>query len=76
MHILDKISTLLITKQWYPETTEFCVDIKIKGLPGSSVVKTLPSKAGGMGSIPVRELRSHMPLGQKKTQKHNTEATL
>ena len=36
---------------------------------GGPVVKTSPSNAGGEGSIPGRELRSHMPHGQKtKTQ--------
>ena len=33
--------------------------------PGGPVVKTLPSNAGGEGSIPGRELRSHMARGQK-----------
>ena len=33
--------------------------------PDSPVVKTSPSNAGGSGSILVRELRSHMPRGQK-----------
>ena len=32
--------------------------------PSSLVVKTLLSVARGSGLIPVRELRSHMPLGQ------------
>lgn len=52
MLILDKISPLLTTKHWYPETTELCTDIKMKGLPGSSVVKTLPSSEGSVGLIP------------------------
>ena len=34
--------------------------------PGGPVVKTSPSSAGGVGSIPgPGELRSHMPRGQK-----------
>ena len=33
--------------------------------PGNAVVKTPPSRAGGAGSVPVRELRSDMPRGQK-----------
>jgi len=36
-----------------------------RDLPGGPVVKALSSNAGGVGSIPVRELRSHMPLSQK-----------
>ena len=36
-----------------------------EGLPGGPVVKTSPSNAGGMASVPDGELRSHMPLGQK-----------
>ena len=39
----------------------YCMDF-----PGSPVVKILHSNAGGAGSIPVRELRSHMTHGQKK----------
>ena len=38
------------------------------------MVKTLPSIAGGVGSILVRELRSHMPRGQKtKTQNRSKD---
>ena len=75
MLILDKISPLLITKHWYPETTELCTDIKMKGLPGSSVVKTLPSKAGGMGLIPGQGTK--IPHASRaKNQKHNTETAL
>ena len=33
--------------------------------PSNAVVKTPPSRARGAGSIPVRELRSDMPRGQK-----------
>ena len=33
--------------------------------PGGPVVKTLPSNAGGAGSVPGWELRSHMPCNQK-----------
>ena len=33
--------------------------------PGILGVKTLPSGAGGAGSIPTEELRSHMPQGRK-----------
>ena len=40
--------------------------------PGGPVVKTLPSNTGGAGPIPGRELRSHMPCGQKT----KTEAIL
>ena len=44
--------------------------------PGSQVVKTLPSKAGGEGSTPGRELRSYMPQGQKtKTQNRSNLVT-
>ena len=32
---------------------------------GSPVIKTLPSNAVGVGSSLVRQLRSHMPPGQK-----------
>ena len=34
-----------------------------RDFPGGPVVKTLPSIAEGVGSIPVGELRSHMPWG-------------
>ena len=44
-------------------------------LPDGPVVKILPSNTGGAGSVLVRELRSHMLLGQNKT-KHKTEAIL
>ena len=33
--------------------------------PGGPVVKTPPSKAGGVGRSLVGELRSHMPRSQK-----------
>ena len=36
--------------------------------PGSLMIKTLPSSAGGAGLIPGQELRSHMPHDQKKTK--------
>ena len=36
-----------------------------KDFPGGPVVKTSPSNSGAEGSIPVRNLRSHMP-GAKK----------
>ena len=36
---------------------------EIRDFPGGLVVKTLPSIAEGTGSIPVGELRSHMPWG-------------
>ena len=36
-----------------------------RDFPGGPVVETLPSNAGGTGSIPVGVLRSHMPHGQK-----------
>ena len=34
-------------------------------LPGGQVVRSLPSSAGGAGSVPDGELRSHMPVCQK-----------
>ena len=37
--------------------------------PGSSVVKTSPSNAGGAGSIPGQELRSHMPRPESQNMK-------
>ena len=41
-----------------------------EGLPSGPVVRTLPSSAGATVPSPVRELRSHMPWGQKnKKQK-------
>ena len=36
--------------------------------PGSLMIKTLPSSAGGAGLIPGQESRSHMPHDQKKTK--------
>ena len=41
-------------------------------IPSGPVVKTRASNAGGAGLIPGRELRSHMPRGQKTKQKNNT----
>ena len=38
----------------------FYLGSRIKDFPGGPVVKTVSSSAGGMGSIPGRELRSHM----------------
>ena len=38
---------------------------KNRDFPGSPVIKTLPSNAVGVGSSLVRQLRSHMPPGQK-----------
>ena len=47
----------------------------MKGLPCSSVVKTLPSKAGGTGSIPGQGTK--IPHASRaKNQKHNTETAL
>ena len=44
--------------------------------PGGPVVKTSPSNAGGEGSIHGRELRSHMPRGQKtKTENRSNLVT-
>ena len=40
--------------------------------PGGPVVKTSPSNAGDAGSIPGRELRSHMPWGQKTKTKNRS----
>ena len=36
---------------------------KNRDFPGGPVVKTLPCNAGNADSIPVGELRSHMPRG-------------
>ena len=48
----------------------------LRDFPGDPVVKTSPSNAGGEGSIPGRELRSHMPQGQKtKTQNRSNLVT-
>jgi len=48
---------------------------KSRGLPGGPVVKTLPSDAGGMGSIPVQRVRSHVSCSQKPKQKTNNIVT-
>ena len=37
--------------------------------PGGPVVKTLPSNAGGLGSISSQETRSHMPQLKPGTAK-------
>ena len=37
----------------------------LRDFPGASVVETSPSRAGGSGSIPGWELRSHMTQGQR-----------
>ena len=42
-------------------------DARVWDFPYGPVVKTLPSNAGGMGSVPVGELRSHMLWGAAKT---------
>ena len=48
----------------------------IKANPGASlVVKTLPSDTGGMGSIPVQRVRSHVSCSQKPKQKTNNIVT-
>ena len=39
--------------------------------PGGPVVKTLPFRADGMGSILGQELRFHMIRGGKKNQQNN-----
>ena len=46
-----------------------------RDFPGGPVVKTSPSNSGGEGSIPLRNLRSHMS-GAKKLKKCKTEAIL
>ena len=40
-----------------------------RDLLGVPVVKTLPSNPGGVGSIPVKELKSHMPRNQNAKTK-------
>jgi len=40
------------------------------------VVKTLPSNARVQVRSLLRDLRSHIPLGQKQTKHKNTEAIL
>ena len=40
-----------------------------RDLLGVPVVKTLPSNAGGVGSIPIKELKSHMPRNQNTKTK-------
>ena len=46
--------------------------LKNRDFPGSPVIKTSPSNAVGAGSSLVRQLRSHMPPGQKPKQKTET----
>ena len=49
---------------------------KYGDFPRSPIVKTSPSTAGDVGSIPGQGLRSHMPLGQTtKTQNRNNIVT-
>ena len=48
---------------------------KFRDFPGGPVVKTLPSNAGGAGSVPGGGAKIHMPPGQKKL-KHQGEAIL
>ena len=43
-----------------------------RDFPGGPVVKTSPYNAGGTGSIPAGELRSHMPYGQKTKAENRT----
>ena len=52
------------------------LELDMGDFPGGPVVKTSPSNAGGEGQIPGRELRSHMPQGQKtKTQNRSNLVT-
>ena len=46
-----------------------------QGFPGGPVVKTLPSNAGGEGSIPGQRAKIPHASGPKKL-KHKTEAIL
>ena len=48
---------------------------KFRGFPGGSVVKSLPSNAGGVGLIPGRRAKIPQAL-QPKNQKYKTEAML
>ena len=43
----------------------FSLQESFLGLTGGPVVKNLPSSKGTSGLIPVGELRSHMPQGNK-----------
>ena len=50
---------------------------KLGDFPGSPVVKTSPSNAGGAGLIPDWELRSHTPCGENKNQiKHKNRRSM
>ena len=62
------IEPTLLTNTPY---TFFLKLVRGPDFPGGPVVKTLPSSAGGMGSV--KELRFYMPGGPKK---HKTEAIL
>ena len=44
-----------------------------RNFPGSSVVKTLPSKAGGAASIPGQGIRPHMLWHLTKSKKKKKE---
>ena len=48
---------------------------KFRDLPSGSVVKTSPSKAGGVGLLPGRKAKIPQAL-QPKNQKYKTEAML
>ena len=51
-------------------------NVSLRDFSGGPVVKTLPSNAGAEGSITGRELRSHMPRGEKtKTQNRSNLVT-
>ena len=60
----------------YMQVRKQQLELDMGDFSGSPVVKTLPSKAGGEGSTPGRELRSYMPQGQKtKTQNRSNLVT-
>ena len=60
-HLLFNIirKCILILSAWHTQN-----QLNFRDFPGGTMVRTLPSNAAGVGTL-VRELRSHIPHGQK-----------
>ena len=62
--MLPRASMIVLIQIWYQIKFPGTQKKRTGAFPGSPVVKTSPSNAEGVGSIPGR-LRSHMPHSQK-----------
>ena len=60
-----------------PMTMTSKIKISLQDFPSNPVVKTLPSNAGGLGSIPGQKVKiphASRPKKKKKNRKQKTEA--